>query len=67
MWGRSNLPLLRITMLFRIIKNIRYKFSKEYAIKQRQQEFELFLSQATDRVHLEYLMSEWDKKNRSTY
>jgi hypothetical protein len=54
-------------MINKIIKNIRYKFSSEYAEKKRQQQLEDFLSQAIDRVHLEYLMAEWDRKNKSIY
>lgn len=51
-------------MLLRMIKNIRQNCSHEARLRRKQAEMERFLSQARDHIHLEYLMEEWDRKNR---
>ncbi len=55
---------LRITIMIEFINRLLYIFSDEYQRHREQEEMNRFLSEATDRFHLEKLEREWFKNHR---
>jgi hypothetical protein len=49
--------------MLKIVKDIVYFFSAEAEYERYQSRMYNFLSQATDRIHLEQLEKEWDRIN----
>lgn len=54
-----------MSTLIKLFNKLLYNFSAEAEYKRRYNKMHEFLSQATDRLHLEQLEREWDRNQRN--